>query len=242
MTGSGAPRRFLTTRWSVVLRASVPEAPEARDALEHLAHAYWYPLYAYVRRRGHREDEARDLTQAFFALLLERGDVSSAAPEKGRFRSFLLTALQRFLAGEAERARALKRGGGRAPLSIDAAQADERYSLDPPDEDTPERRFERAWARSVLERTLERLAADYAERGKSELFEALRGSLTAESETAPYAELAPRLGLSEGALRVAVHRLRHRYRRHLRLEVADTVADPADVEDELRNLFQALGG
>ncbi|MEM7305533.1 MAG: sigma-70 family RNA polymerase sigma factor [Planctomycetota bacterium] len=240
----GAPgRRFLTTRWSVVLRAGGEQAGEVgdtREALESLAQSYWFPLYGYVRRRGYGEDEARDLTQAFFARLLERRDVASAAPEKGRFRSFLLTSLQHFLVNAEERERALKRGGGRAPLSIDANAADSRYGLEPTDEETPERAFERSWARSVLERTLERLHGEYEARGKEELFAALRPHLVAEDAGQPHAALAAELGLSEGATKVALHRLRSRYRRALRAEVADTVGEASDVEDELRQLFRAL--
>ena len=241
MTADG---RFLTTRWSVVIRAGSSEGPgaeDAKEALERLAESYWFPLFAYVRRRGFDEEAARDLTQGFFALLLERKDVASASPERGRFRSFLLTALQHFLVNEAERERALKRGGGIAPLSIDAQQADSRLTMDPADKETPETIFERAWAHSVLERTLERLRVDYEARGKVELFEALKEHLVGTAGGTPYAVLGEELELSEGAVKVAVHRLRTRYRKHLRQEVADTVADPADVEDELRELFRALG-
>lgn len=235
--------RFLTTRWSVVLRAGSSDGPDdedAREALERLAESYWFPLYAYVRRRGHDEETARDLTQGFFALLLEREDVAVASPQRGRFRSFLLTAMQHFLVNEAERERALKRGGGATPISIDSGQADSRLSLDPEDPQTPEALFERSWARSVLERTLGRLRLDYGERGKAELFEALKDHLVGAADGTPYAALAKDLGLSEGALKVAVHRMRRSYRAHLRREVADTVDDPADVEDELRRLFEAL--
>lgn len=237
-------RRFLTTRWSVVLqagRAGPAEgagAEDARAALEHLAQSYWSPLHAYVRRRGYGEEEARDLTQDFFARLLERRDVATVSPERGRFRSFLLTALQRFLINAEERGRAEKRGGGRAPLSLDGADGE---AFAPSHAETPERAFERAWAGAVLERTLERLAADYAERRQAPLFEALREHLVAGGEGTPHAELGRRLGLSEGAVKVALHRLRARYRAELRREIADTVADPADVDDELRRLFDALG-
>lgn len=235
------PQGFHTTRWSVVLAAGRSQTREARAALEHLAESYWYPLYSYVRRRGHGEEEARDLTQGFFVLLFERDDLAAAAPEKGRFRAFLLTALKHFLVNEAERARAIKRGGGRAPVSIEAGGADTRYSLEPADELTPEKQFERAWAHSVLDRTLERLRAEYAGRGKAALFERLRHHLIAAEEATPYKEVADELGLSEGAIKVAVHRLRGRYRKALRAEILDTVADPAEVEDELRQLFEALG-
>ena len=239
-----ADGHFLTTRWSMVLRAGSSEAPgkrseEAREALERLAESYWIPLFAYVRRRGYGEDDARDLTQAFFARLLERRDVGKASPERGRFRSFLLPSLKNFLINDKERERTLKRGGGATPLSFDAREADGLLGPDPIDEESPERIFERTWARSVLERALQRLRADYDERGKLELFEALSPQLAGFDAT-PYAELAERLGYTEGAIKVAVHRLRSRYRKHLRQEVADTVADPSDIEDELRGLFEAL--
>ena len=244
---SQGARSFFTTRWSVVLRAGQAgvgegnEERDARDALERLAEGYWLPLFAYVRRRGYDEEAARDLTQAFFARLLERRDVASATPEKGRFRSFLITALKNFLVNQEERERALKRGGGRAPLSIDTEEAVGRLEGLPVDDETPERVFERAWARAVLDRTLARLAEQYAERGKTELFEALAEHLVGGSEGTPYAELAAELSLSVGAVKVAVHRLRARYREELRREIADTLADPGDVEDELRLLFEALG-
>jgi len=236
--------RFLTTRWSMVLRAGSTESSgverqDAREALERLAESYWIPLFAYVRRRGYAEEDACDLTQGFFARLLERKDVGSASPEHGRFRSFLLTALKNYLINSEERERALKRGGGKAPVSIDARKAEGFLGPEPIDNDTPERIFERAWARSVLERALARLRRDYTERGKETLFEALSDELVG-GEATPYAQLAEELGFTEGAIKVAVHRLRARYRKHLRLEVADTVEDPGDVEDELRGLFEAL--
>jgi len=242
-----AGERFLTTRWSVVLRAGragaadQAAAGEGRAALERLAESYWAPLHAYVRRRGYDEEAARDLTQDFFARLLERRDVATAAPELGRFRSFLLTALQRFLVNAEERARAEKRGGGRRPLSLDAHAGEARAAPEPAHADTPERVFERAWAEAVLARTLLRLAEDYGARGKGALFAALREHLVAGEGGAPYAELGRGLGLSEGAVKVAVHRLRARYRTQLRREIADTVEDAADVDDELRRLFLALG-
>jgi RNA polymerase sigma-70 factor (ECF subfamily) len=239
-----ADGRFRTTHWSLVLRAARAGEPAggtpAAEALEGLAQCYWYPLYAYVRRRGYREEDALDLTQGFFARLFERGDLATAAPERGRFRAFLLTALQHHLAGAAEEARALKRGGGRAPLSIDASAADTRYAGEPSHAETPERLYERAWAKALLARTLERLEADYAARGKRELFEALKGVLAGGDAGATYAEIGRTLGLSEGAVKVAVYRLRARYRAELWREVAETLADPAEVEDELRRLFQAL--
>ncbi len=234
--------RFLTTRWSVVLAAGGCGSEDARAALEHLASSYWFPLYAYVRRRGFGEHEARDLTQGFFALLLERDDLASASPDKGRFRAYLLTALKHYLANERERARAAKRGGERPPLSLDAASADTGWALEPRDDETPERAYERAWATAVLERALERLREDYERRGDAALFEALRPILAPGSDGKPYAVIAAELGTTEGALKVAVHRLRRRFGASLRAEIADTVADPAAVDDEVHHLFQALAG
>lgn len=239
-----ADGRFLTTRWSVVLRAGRQEPggstdADAREALERLAESYWLPLFAFVRRRGYGEEDARDLTQGFFTRLLEREDVARASPDRGRFRSFLLTAMKNFLVNEEERERALKRGGGTPVVSIDARAAESELGLDPEGGESPERAFERTWARSVLARALERLREEYVQRGKEALFEALSGHLVGGDAT-PYAELSDELGFREGALKVAVHRLRARYREQLRREVADTVADPADVEDELRGLFRAF--
>lgn len=247
MSESGA-HSFLTTRWSVVRAAARGEHPTGTDveaALASLCEGYWYPLYGYVRRQGHGADDARDLTQAFFARLVEKRDLDGAAPELGRFRAYLLAALKHFLANERERGRALKRGGGRAPLSIDAGEADSRYRFDRAElghAETPERAFEREWARAVLDRALEALRADYEARGKRELFEALEGTLGgAAPADEDRAALAERLGTSEGALNVAAHRLRRAFRERLRSEIAGTLADPADVEDELRALFDALG-
>ena len=232
---------FLTTRWSLVLRAGGAPSPEASEALEELALRYWFPLYAYARRRGLDDEGARDLVQGFFARLLERRDLEGVSPERGRFRAYLLAGVKHFLVNERERAGTLKRGGDREHLSIDTRDADTRFGLEPTDDATPERHFERAWAHAVLERAMDRLAADYAERGKSALFERLRGLLT-EGDDTPYAELAAEHGMTEGAVKVAVHRLRQRFGEKLRAEVADTVPDPADVEDELRQLFGALSG
>ena len=249
--GSDAPASasgasFLTTRWSVVRAAArggdARSESDVRSALASLCEGYWFPLYGFVRRRGHGADDACDLTQAFFARLVEKRDFDSAAPEHGRFRAFLLAALKNFLANERERARALKRGGDQAPLSIDAREADSRFAVDPADVETPERAFERDWAHALLARALEALRRDYEGRGQRELFEALEGTLGGAVPTdEDRAALAERLRTSEGALNVAAHRLRRAFRERLRAEVAGTLADPGDVEDELRALFEALG-
>jgi RNA polymerase sigma factor (sigma-70 family) len=230
---------FATTRWSLVAAAQDPAAPEARQALAELCAAYWYPVYAYVRRRGHDHHAAQDLTQGFFARLLEKNDLAAADETRGRFRSFLLTACQHFLANEHDRATAQKRGGGQAHVPLDFADADGRYTREPADQTTPERVFDRQWALGVLDRVLAGLRNEYAESGRIRLFDTLKGSLTGSTETG-YAELADRLGMTEGAVKVAIHRLRQRYRDRLRAAIAETVATPEEVEDEIRDLFTAL--
>jgi RNA polymerase sigma factor (sigma-70 family) len=232
---------FLTTRWSVVLEAGRGDEPSSRKALGELCEAYWYPLYAYVRRRGHRQEDAQDLTQAFFARLLEKNGVVGADPERGRFRAFLLGALKHFLANEWDREQAQKRGGGRPILSLDFRSADERFVREPMDNATPERAFERTWALAVLESALARLESDYRARGRGAIFERLRGSLVARGELDSYRDIARELGTSEGAVKVAAHRLRQAFRAALRAEIAETVGGPEDLEHELGLLIAALG-
>jgi RNA polymerase sigma-70 factor (ECF subfamily) len=231
---------FATTRWSLIAAARDPAAPEARQALAELCELYWYPLYAYVRRRGHDHAAAEDLTQEFFARLLERHDWAAADPDRGRFRSFLLAACQHFLANEHDRATAQKRGGGRQPLSLDFADADGRYLAEPAHDQTAERLFERRWALTLLEQVLAGLRSEYESAGKGRLFEALKGSLAGPE--LPYAEVAVELGMGEGAVKVAAHRLRQRYRDRLRAAIAETVAGEGQIDEELRDLFAALGG
>lgn len=231
---------FVTTHWSVVLTAGRNDTLRAQDALARLCRAYWYPLYAYVRRRGHSAPDAEDLTQEFFARLLQRNWVARADRSKGRFRSFLLTALSHFLADEWDRLKAQKRGGGRRLVPLEIGTAETRYQLEPADDLTPEKLFERQWALTLLESVFAQLRREYEAEGKEALFAELKASLTKARAAVPYAELAARLNVSEGALRVAVHRLRRRYRELLRAEIAHTVADSAEVEDELRHLFQVL--
>ena len=234
------PRGFATTHWSVVLAAARQESPQSADALAALCKTYWYPLYAFVRRQGRSAEEAEDLTQEFFARVMEKQYLQSVGPEKGRFRTFLLVCLKRFLANEWDRARALKRGGGKQPLPIDFGGADERYSLEPAHALTAERLYARRWALTVLQQALARLAAEMTGAGKQRLFDALRVYLAAESTAPPHAEVAAALGMSEGAVKVAVHRLRERYRAVLRDEIAGTLDDPAAVDEEIRDLFAAL--
>jgi RNA polymerase sigma factor (sigma-70 family) len=234
------PEYFATTHWSVVITAQRQDSTRAHAALSSLCRAYWYPLYAFVRRQGHGAHDAQDLTQEFFARLLARNYLAVADRERGRFRSFLLAALKHFLANEWNRARAAKRGGGREMISLDDETAEHRYALEPADSSPAEKIFERRWATTLLEQVVTRLRDEYARAEKTELYEQLKDCLTVESRSAPYAELAARLKMSEGAIKVAVHRLRARYREVLREEIAQTVSSPEEVEEELRHLFTAL--
>lgn len=231
--------QFAATRWTLVLNAAKQGGTEpARLALAELCRVYWFPLYAYVRRRGYSAEDAQDLTQAFFARLLEKNWLDAVAPEKGRFRAFLLAALKHFLANEWDKARAQKRGGGVVPVSLDA---ETRYQREPVNELSPDRLFDRQWALALLETVLNQLRAEHDTNDKRWLFEALRGTLTGDQPEAGYAELGRQLGLNEGAIKVAVHRLRKRYRQLLRAEIAQTVNDPGQVAEELRSLFAAFG-
>jgi RNA polymerase sigma-70 factor (ECF subfamily) len=229
---------FATTRWSLVVAAQQKAAPQAGAALADLCRLYWYPLYAFIRRRGHDATEAEDLTQAFFARLLEKDGLAAVTPTRGRFRSFLLAACQHFLANERERASARKRGGGRV-LPLDLSDAEVRYCREPSHELTPEVLFERRWALALLARVLQGLREEYELGGKGRLFDALRGQLTGDG-TAAYATLAADLGMTENAVKTAVHRLRKRYGERLRAEIADTVATEAEIDEEIRELFRAL--
>jgi RNA polymerase sigma-70 factor (ECF subfamily) len=234
------PSEFPTTRWTLVVAASDPKRKEARSALASLCENYWYPLYAYLRRRGYPADQAQDLTQEFFIRVLEGRYLDRADPEKGRFRAFLLTSLKFFVADEEDRNRAQKRGGG-ALLPLEFSSGEERYQREPAHDETPERIFERRWALSVLDRVVEKLRDEFVRHGRAEHFERLKVFLLGRSD-APYAALAHELNTSEGALKVAIHRLRKRYRELFRQEIADTVADPAEVESELRFLAAVLTG
>lgn len=230
---------FRTTHWSVVLAASRRNAPDAQDALAKLCQSYWYPLYAYVRRRGHDSHEAEDLTQEFFARLLDKNYLEGITREGGRFRSYLLTTLKHFLANEWERARAQKRGGGKALVSLDDQDAEARYKFEPADSATPEILFERRWALTVLDQVMVRLRDEYITQGKAVLFEHLQPLLAGDKSLIPYAEVGAALSMSEGAVKVAVHRLRKRYGQLLQDEIAETVAAPEEVEDEIRYLISA---
>ena len=234
-------RHFATTHWSIVIAAGDSRREDAQDALAHLCEAYWYPLYAYVRRRGYSAADAQDSTQSFFARLLEKQTLGVADPERGKFRSFLLASLDHFLANERDRARAQKRGGGRPLLSLDLAAGESRVSLEPAHELTPERLYERQWALTMLELVVGRIEAEYQKAGKARQFELLRDALGGGRERLPYVEIAEELDMTVENARQAAHRMRKRYRALLRNEVARTVANPSDVDDELANLFEALG-
>jgi RNA polymerase sigma-70 factor (ECF subfamily) len=236
------PREFTTTHWSLVQAARADEAgrTRARLALEELCRAYWYPLYAFVRFSGHSADDAQDLTQSFFARIIEKGGFAAADPERGRFRSYLLGAMKHFLANEWHRARAQKRGGGAGFLELDALDPEARYALEPAGESDPDAGFDREWAREAIARAMKRLRTEMDARGKGELFAALRGSLTGDEP--PRKETAARLEMTEGALKTAVHRLRQRFGDLLRGEIAETVVDPSDVDAEMRHLLAALRG
>jgi RNA polymerase sigma-70 factor (ECF subfamily) len=221
-----------------VVAAGDPHRKEARSALVALCENYWYPLYAYLRRRGYAVDQAQDLTQDFFIRVLEGRYLDRADPEKGRFRAFLLTSVKFFVADEEDRSAAQKRGGG-AILPLEFLSGEDRYQREPAHDETPERIFERRWALAVLDRVVERLRNEFMQYGRPDHFERLKVFLLGQSD-APYAALALEMNTSEGALKVAVHRLRKRYRELFRQEIADTVADPAEVESELRYLAGVL--
>jgi RNA polymerase sigma-70 factor (ECF subfamily) len=240
-----APRpaaQFATTRWSVVLHAGRggAAASSARDALARLCQTYWFPLYAHVRRRGFSPHDAEDLTQDFFARLLTRGTIAQANPARGRFRAFIVTALNHFLADAWDRAHAEKRGGAQERLPLDLTDAEGRFAQVADPAAPPDRMFDREWALAVLRQVLAQLESEYAAAGKAPLFALLKPTLTGAREAQPYAELAARLGRNENAVKVAVHRLRQRYRALLQAEIADTVATEEEANAEMRVLLQAL--
>ena len=234
--------RFATTHWSLVLAARTGKSPESRTALEALCSAYWFPLSAFIRREGYPAEEARDLTQGYFARLVERRDLKDVRPELGRFPLFLLVSLKHFLSNELDRERAMKRSPGPPLVSLDAQDAEDRYRFEPVDALTPETLFERKWAMTVLDRTLGRLGEEWSEGQKAQRFEALRAHLTGDAPTASYRELSETLDMSEEAVRVAVLRLRRRFGELLREEIEDTVREPDEVDDEIRYLLGVLRG
>ena len=238
--GPASVQPFAATHWSLVLAAGRDSTPDARAALEKLCRTYWPPLYSFIRRSGHTPADAQDLTQGFFLQLLQRDFLDGVDPAKGKFRSFLLASLQHYLSNERDRARAQKRGGGLAPISIDEQDAEGRYLLEPADPVTPEKLYERRWALTVLDQALARLQNEYAASGRGAIFEKLKGELTSAAERPPHAEIGRELGLTPGAVKVAAHRLRQRFGEVLRAEIAETLARPEDIEEEIQHLFQAL--
>jgi RNA polymerase sigma factor (sigma-70 family) len=234
--------RFATTNWSLVLAAAArSDTPTSCQALASLCETYWYPLYAFVRRQGYNQEEAGDLTQSYFLRLLEKDYLKSINPEAGRFRSFLLASLRHFLANEWDRAHALKRAPMATPIPLDLQTAERRYSVEPAHGSTPEKVFEQQWALAVLEKTLARLGGELAEEGKEARFERLKPYLTGEEPSLPYSRVAADLDMSEGAVKAVVHRMRRRFGRLLREEIAATVAQPEDVEGEIRYLLTVIG-
>ena len=227
--------RFATTSWSVVVKATEDSSPEQHQALESLCQSYWYPLYAFLRKR-HPRAEAEDITQSFFVDLLEHQRLELVDRERGRFRSFLLTALSNFRSNWVRNQNTLKRGGGRSIISIDFERADRRYSVEPVDHITPERLFERSWAMTLLERAMTQLEEQYESSEKQQIFNELKSFLTDQAEV-PYSRIAEQLDMTTDAVRVAVHRLRKRCGDLVRQEIAQTVADPAQIDDELKDLF-----
>jgi RNA polymerase sigma-70 factor (ECF subfamily) len=244
MAADGRPLEvsFETTRWSVVLAAGRPADDATPPAeLAELCQAYWPPLYAYVRRRSGSVESAQDLTQEFFLRLLQKGTLVAASPERGRFRAFLLTSVKNFLANERERTHAQRRGGGRLALSLDWESVDSRRTFEPVDESTPERRFEREWAVTLLERVVQRLQDEFVADGRARAFDVLKPTLTGDAAPGTYDAVSLELGCSADAARQAAHRLKKRYRELLRDEVAQTVARREDVDDEIRSLFATFG-
>jgi RNA polymerase sigma-70 factor (ECF subfamily) len=239
-TASTAAAQFALTHWSAVLRAGDQDSRVAADALEELCRVYWFPLYAFARRRGCSPADAEDLTQAFFARLLERNFVARADPAKGRFRTFLLTLFKRFLANEWNREHAQKRGGFQPVVSIESNLAESRLDAEPAHTEQPDILFERHWAMTLLDQVMKRLEEEYKGSGRGQLFENLEGCLVRDAAALPYAEIAARLNLSEGAVKMAMQRLRARYQAILREEIRKTVASPEEVEPELRDLFDVF--
>jgi RNA polymerase sigma-70 factor (ECF subfamily) len=231
---------FATTHWTVVLAAGNRSSPQSNGALEALCRTYWFPLYAYVRRRGYAKEDSEDLTQAFFARFLAKNYLAGLSAERGRFRAFLLASLKHFLTNEWKKSQRLKRGGGEAPLSLDWQTADTKFQVAATNEPSPDKAFDREWALALLAKVIERLQKECEADGKAKLFAELKMFLTAGKDGSAQAEVAKALGMEEGAVRVAIHRLRKRYRQLLRDEISQTLADAADVDEEMRALFGAF--
>jgi RNA polymerase sigma-70 factor (ECF subfamily) len=234
-------KSFQTTRWSLVVAARDGQNTDAKEAFATLCGAYWYPLYAFVRRKGYDAESAQDLVQGFLTRLLEKHDLTAVDRAKGRFRAFLMSACSHYLSNERDYQRAKKRGGGQATISIDRLGAEGRYGREPSHDLTAERLFEKQWALTLLDRVVDRLETEMSGAGKSRQFAVLKSALLGEATRVPYARIALELGLSEDAARAAAHRLRRRYRGLLQQEVAATLDDPRDLEAEIADLFAALG-
>ncbi|HVM47279.1 MAG TPA: sigma-70 family RNA polymerase sigma factor [Candidatus Acidoferrum sp.] len=232
---------FVTTHWSVVLSAQEKESGLCAAALETLCRTYWFPLYAYARRQGKAPHDAQDLTQGFFGRLLEKDYLQAAAREKGKFRTFLLVAFKRYLANEWDREHAQKRGGFTPVVSIDQELAESRFAAEPAHHEQPDVLYDRQWAMALLDQTMRQLQEEYVASGRAKLFEYLQSCLVREESALPYAEIAARLNLSEAAVKMAIHRLRARYREILRAQIAHTVSGPEEVEEEIRELFASFG-
>jgi RNA polymerase sigma factor (sigma-70 family) len=235
-------RAYTTTHWSVVLAAGQEETPQATEALEQLCRTYWYPLYAYVRRHGHSPEDAQDLTQDFFAHLLARGFPRGASPERGKFRSFLLVSLRHLLLDQHRRADAAKRGGGQTVFSLDASRAEERFGGEPQHALTPEKLYERDWAMTLLDHAQSRLHEEYAAAGKGDFYERLKAFPLEGKSDRPFEQASAEFGMTTSALKSAVHRMRSRYRELVREEVAHTVADPSELQEEARYLIAVMSG
>jgi RNA polymerase sigma factor (sigma-70 family) len=231
---------FRTTHWTVVLEAAQRDSAQADGALARLCETYWYPLYTYIRRLGHSPEDAQDLTQEFFARFVEKDFLKSLVQEKGKFRTFLLMTLTRFLANERDRANRLKRGGGRQIISLDAQDTESRYRAEPVDDMSPEKAFERRWAMTVVDKVMAQLGVEFSERGQAELFGQLRSLLGGEGGQCTYAEVAEKFGMTVANVKVTVYRLRSRFRELLRQEIAHTVSSPEEIDDEVRYLFATL--
>lgn len=229
--------RFVTTQWSVVLAAATASSTTARRALAVLCEKYWPPLYNFIRRQGYSPEDAQDLTQGFFASLLSSESLKNVGPDRGRFRSFLLASMKHYLSSERKRSRAQKRGGGQLPFSLDFSREEDQLRIEPADPLTPERIYERRWVLALLDSTLARMAEEARERGEAETFKRLRPYLTREEPLAPYAEVAAVLGSTEGAVKVAVHRLRKRFAELLRAEIAETLSNSETIDEEIQYLF-----
>ena len=238
--GSFVQGRFASTHWSMVLAAGKFNSPESSDALATLCQVYWYPLYAYARRQLNRPEDAQDATQGFFAELMEKAYLQAVDPGRGKFRSFLVTAFKHYLSKQRDRAAAQKRGGDRLMLRLDFQTGESRYQVEPADHVTPEAIFERRWALTLLDQTLGQLRQEFVKGGRQKIFDILKETLAGDGCARPYSQLGAELDMSEPAVKVAVHRLRRRYREVLRAAIAETVASPADIDAELRDLFAAV--